>query len=1059
MVALAKVSKPRHFRVITRDRLYRRVDELTAAGAIWVCGPPGAGKTALLASYLDARKRPVVWMQIDAGDSDPATFFVYLAEAAETYRRKRPALPILAPEYFLDLPAFNRRFFRALFSRLPEGTAVVFDNVQELKAESPVFALLAAAVPEAPQGVALAFISRSEAPEEFVALRATDRLAMLDDAELRLTEDEAQQIGAQRGVRDDALIRAKWQATLGWTAGLVLALESARPVPGAQEKDGNDSNDKAVLFAYFASALLRDASPETRKLLLTTAYVSSFTVAAAQRLSGLANAGEILDRLYRNRMFIERRGVDPPRYQYHALLREFLVQHDAAHGGAERLATMAAAAGMLAEDGATGAAIDLYLQLGSLADAARLILGAAQDTMAQGRWLTLKAWLDLLPTAMVSGEPWLQFWYGACECIMNPIGSRSRIKSAFDGFVGRDELVGQVLSAALATQSFFLDWGSFDGLDGWIPELDRLFDLVPNAGSKDLELRIASSLLVACIYRRLDHPRIREVALRTRSLIEDANDVNLRLSAGIFLLHYPFYLGYNDVSGPRVAAICEQLAERPEATPITRVMFHAPYTYYLGSIGEFATADLHSNRATEIARAHGLGFLESMANWLPRMDATLFSSDIARFKALVAGCEATLLPSRPTDRGWWHQRVGCVHYFEGDLKSAVEQNQHAVSLGRQSGMSLVEIYAWFNLAQIHADRRDFAAGFAAVESAHRAYGGARHPVAIEAVGMCRAYLHFRARAFADCDRELSSALEQARAHGLPHNVFLLHPLLAALLERAIEQGIEEDYARRVIRTRRLRSLSVESEHWPWPVRVRTLGRFALVIADIDLELGSAAQRKTMELLKTLIALGSKNVDIAKLLAILWPGIELIAARRSFDTALHRLRKLAPGIDWLVLDEGRLSLDSSLVWVDLSAFAAVAEHVNSAVASNDAEIVTQSMTRLLRLYRGDFLAGDLEQRWSLQTRDRERARLMEVLGRAGAYFEKTAAWPAAQDLYRRGLAADNLAEPFYRGLIRCLIASNEPAEALRAYRRCRELLSIVLNVQPSAETQSLVRDIG
>ncbi len=63
-----------------------------------------------------------------------------------------------------------------------------------------------------------------------------------------------------------------------------------------------------------------------------------------------------------------------------------------------------------------------------------------------------------------------------------------------------------------------------------------------------------------------------------------------------------------------------------------------------------------------------------------------------------------------------------------------------------------------------------------------------------------------------------------------------------------------------------------------------------------------------------------------------------------------------------------------------------------------------------------------------------------------------------DLYRRGLEADNLAEPFYRGLMRSLAASGDRAEAVNAFRRCRELLSIVLSVQPARETERLYREI-
>ena len=67
-------------------------------------------------------------------------------------------------------------------------------------------------------------------------------------------------------------------------------------------------------------------------------------------------------------------------------------------------------------------------------------------------------------------------------------------------------------------------------------------------------------------------------------------------------------------------------------------------------------------------------------------------------------------------------------------------------------------------------------------------------------------------------------------------------------------------------------------------------------------------------------------------------------------------------------------------------------------------------------------------------------------------------PRPIDLYRRGLEADNLAEPLYRGLMRALAAKGDHAEALNAFRRCRELLSIVLGTEPSGETERLHREI-
>jgi DNA-binding SARP family transcriptional activator len=53
----------------------------------------------------------------------------------------------------------------------------------------------------------------------------------------------------------------------------------------------------------------------------------------------------------------------------------------------------------------------------------------------------------------------------------------------------------------------------------------------------------------------------------------------------------------------------------------------------------------------------------------------------------------------------------------------------------------------------------------------------------------------------------------------------------------------------------------------------------------------------------------------------------------------------------------------------------------------------------------------------------------------------------------------LAEELYQRLIACHLVQGEYAQALNAYRRCRELLSIVLGVQPSARTEALVARTG
>ena len=73
---LAKLSRPRLYEALPRERLFALLDEKRKHPAIWIAAPPGSGKTTLLASCVESRKLPCLWYHLDSADSDPATFFI-----------------------------------------------------------------------------------------------------------------------------------------------------------------------------------------------------------------------------------------------------------------------------------------------------------------------------------------------------------------------------------------------------------------------------------------------------------------------------------------------------------------------------------------------------------------------------------------------------------------------------------------------------------------------------------------------------------------------------------------------------------------------------------------------------------------------------------------------------------------------------------------------------------------------------------------------------------------------------------------------------------------------
>ena len=670
----------------------------------------------------------------------------------------------------------------------------------------------------------------------------------------------------------------------------------------------------------------------------------------------------------------------------------------------------------------------------------------------------MNGWLNRFPQENIDGSPWLLYWKGMSQVFQHPDETQGLFERAFTLFTSQGDQLGEILACSGVMKSIGIKMDDFSSLGPWTTWLDSRMKGDLSFLSPELEAAIAADMAFSMIwFYSYRHAEIKDWLERALGLAQKVGDINQQLIILAGAVEY-----YSVLDDQENLAFFSKQAEKLPLSPAL-----SPLSVMLWKAGEvfmkYALKTDHEevlrliSEALETGRRSGIHIYDRFILQFA-VDVSFQTGDLTRTAELLCQLERVTKAGVSRAMAIYQFLSGWYYFLKGDISRAVRTVKNMSERYQGWGIYLQMRVAWVQAQILYANgERDeaFSKLFFFKEIAAK-FENRFYFTAMSS--LCEAQFLLGGGEDEKGMKSLAQAMANAKEQEYEPTPSVMQPsVLASLCAKALEHGIEVEYAQRLIRNLGLfpDTPPLDVEKWPWAIKIYTLGRFELQRDGKPVEFSRKVRKKPLDVLKALLALGGKEAREEMITDMVWPEAEGDAAHHSFEVTLQRLRALLGYPQALQFRNSRLTLDERYCWVDFWAFDHLLGRVKSEGMPDRAAHAAQ---KAMDMYEGHCLAGETDEPWILPLRERLRSRFLGNVKWLGHHHEQTGRWQEALECYQKGLEIDDLAEELYRRLMTCHHRLGQKGEALSLYHRCKRTLSLVLGVSPSPETERLYQTI-
>lgn len=976
------------------DRLDARLDTVWNHRLGLIVAPAGSGKTSLLARFATRAPGPVGWYRAEGWDSDEASLVRHLEAALA------PTFQGVARRWQTVADVAN-----TVTGWRGDRILLLVDDLHTLEGTAAE-AALERLIEYAPQSLTLVAASRVPPRFNLSRLRVSGALLELSGDDLRFRSWEVERLFRdfyEEPLPPEDLARLA-RRTEGWAAGLQLFHLATRGRPPEERRRmlselGVSSRLVREMRDYLARNVLDQLPASLRRFLVETSVLGRLSAPLCNGLLGRTDSREMLEDLERRRLFTHRLAEDGS-YRYHEILRSHLVavllEEVGLLGLRERFC---AAGGLLAESGALPEAVEAYCRGEDWERVSRLLVRNGREVADDP-----SGWLDALPSAIVSNDPWL--------LLANARRFRAdgRLRDAAEAYRRAEAAFGPSDAASMCRVERHVLGPWLDGASTVRPEgpepsalLRAALTRDPLAAARDAErLATADGEIVAGLAALVaGHvARARRDLLHAAERMDSGRNGQLvaALGAGVAGL----------LMGQRHATI--------EVEGAVAAGEEAGFEW-LARLGRASLALSGSDEALREAEAvavasHQLGdrWGEALARLLAGWGSAIAGRPIGELEGLIAllhSLEAGTLAS-------WARGMAAMAAVRGGEPDAREAAVAAEATARSMGVPAANLCANLAFALV--------AGSAAEADEYRS----------------------AAMAIADETGLLAPQVEPGVAEIAPRGMTpaaTVHAGTVRAFQGASTPSGNGSTGRRPVNGNGAHPAEVRlapiSRGGPPPVAIRLLGGFELRLDGRAVDL-SGVRPRARTLLRLLCLNAGTALHHETIEAALWPEADPEASSRNLHVAIASLRRalepaVARGAFQLLRRDGdayRLALPAGSE-VDLLPFERAVATGRAARVGSDDDGAGRAFQEALDLYRGDLLPEDGPAEWVADRR--ELCRLAAVDAAQGlaeillAHGDAAGAARAAS----AGLRVERYHDPLWRLLIRARNEAGDQGAASRA----------------------------